>query len=58
MIEFVYNNANNTNTGHIFFELNCGYYSQVFFEDNVNFCSKSYSTNELAKKLRELIDIC
>ena len=58
MVEFVYNSAKNVSTGHIFFELNCSYHPQVFFKDNIDFCFKSHTTNELAKKLRELINIC
>ena len=40
------------------FELNCNYLSQVFFKNNVDPCSKSCSAGELAKELRELMDIC
>lgn len=55
---FAYNNSKNANTGHILFELNCGYYPQVFFEDKYDTHSKSFSANELAIKLRELMIIC
>ena len=58
MTEFAYNNAKNASTGHTPFELNCGFYPRVFFKDDVNPCSRSRSINELAKKLRELMDIC
>ena len=58
MAEFVYNNAKNASTGYTPFKLNCSFYLQVSFEDNVDPCSKSYSANTLAKKLRELMDIC
>ena len=54
MAEFAYNNAKNANTSHTPFELNCGFYPQVFFKDDVDSCS----ADKLAKKLRELIDIC
>lgn len=33
MTEFVYNNTKNTTTGHIPFELYCGYYSYVLFKE-------------------------
>ena len=56
--EFAYNNAKNASIGHTPFELNCGFYSRVFFKDNVDPCSRSRSANELAKKLRKLINIC
>ena len=58
MAEFTYNNAKNASTGHTSFKLNCGFHPRVFFKDNVNPCSKSCSANELAKELKELIDIC
>ena len=58
MAEFAYNNTKNTSTGHTLFELNCGYYSKVFFKEDIDSCLKSRSANELAKKLRELIEIC
>ena len=56
--EFAYNNAKNTSTSHTFFELNCDFHPQVFFENDVDPCFKFCSTNKLAKELRELIDIC
>ncbi len=56
--EFAYNNAKNANTGHNLFELNCGYYLRVFIEKDVKLCLKSHSANELAKELRELIEVC
>ena len=58
MAEFAYNNAKNASTGHMPFELNCGFHPRVFFEDDVNFCSRSCSANELTKELKELMDIC
>ena len=58
MAKFAYNNAKNASTGHTFFKLNCGFHPRVFFEDDIDPCSKSCSTDELAKELRELIDIC
>ena len=58
MAEFVYNNAKNASTGHIPFKLNCGFHPQVSFEDNIDLCSRSCSADELAKELRELMDIC
>ena len=58
MAEFAYNNAKNASTGHTPFELNCGFYPQVSFKDDVNPYSRSCFANKLAKKLRELMDIC
>ena len=56
--EFAYNNAKNVSTGHTPFELNCGFHPQVSFEDDINLCSRSRSADELAKELRELMEIC
>ncbi len=58
MAEFAYNNTQDASTGHIPFELNCGYYSRVFFEEDVNPRSRSRSANELVEELRELIEVC
>ncbi len=58
MAEFAYNNAKNASTSHTSFELNCGYHPRVFFEKDVNLRSRSRSTNELAKELRELMEVC
>ncbi len=58
MAEFAYNNIKNISTGHIPFKLNYGYYPRVFFEEDVDLRSKSRSANELAEKLRELIEVC
>ena len=56
--KFAYNNSMNASTGHIAFELNCGYHVHVFFEDKYNAHSKSSSAKGLAMKLRELINVC
>ena len=58
MAEFAYNNAKNVSTNHIPFELNCGYYPKVFFEEDVDLCSKFCSANKLVTELRELIEVC
>ncbi len=58
MAEFAYNNAKNASTNHTPFELNCDYYPRVFFKEDVNPHSRSYSADELAEKLRELIEAC
>ncbi len=58
MAEFAYKNAKNANTGHTFFELNCGYHPRVSFEEDVDPRSKSRSANELAEELRELMEVC
>ncbi len=58
MAEFAYNNAKNASTGHIAFELNCGYHPRVFFEENINPRSRSRSANKLAEELKELMEVC
>ena len=58
MAEFAYNNTKNASTGYTLFKLNCGYHYRVSFKENVDPCSRSRSANKLAKKIRELIEIC
>ena len=57
-MEFAYNNAKNTITGHTFFELNYGYYSRMLYKEDVNSRSQSKSADKLSKELRELMIIC
>ena len=58
MAEFAYNNTKNASTDHTLFKLNCGYHFRVFFEEDIDPCSRSCSTNELAKDLIELMKVC
>ena len=58
MVEFAYNNAKNASTGHMPFELNCGYHSQMSYEKNVDLCSQSKSVDKLLVELRELMIVC
>ena len=58
MMEFAYNNSKKASTGHMPFELNCGYHPQMLYEEKVNPRSQSKSTDELSKELRELMIIC
>lgn len=55
MAKFMYNNAKNTSCSYTAFELNCGYYLQMFYKKNVNLRFKSNSANELLAKLKELM---
>ena len=55
MAKFAYNNAKNASTSHTLFELNCDYHSQMSYEDNVNFYSKSKSADKLLAELKELM---
>ena len=57
MAEFAYNNAKNASTGYTFFELNCNYYFQMSYKNDVNSCSKSKLADKLLAKLRELMII-
>ena len=58
MADFAYNNAKNASTGHTLFELNYGYHPRVSFKEDVDPHSRSCSANELAEKLRELMEVC
>ncbi len=58
MAEFTYNNTINTSIDCIQFELNYEYHPRVLFEDKTNPHLRSCSANELAKELRELMEIC
>ena len=58
MAEFAYNNAKNASIGHTLFELNCGYYLHVSYEENLDTRSKSKTAEELSSKFRNLIVIC
>ena len=58
MVEFAYNNAKNTSTGHISFELNFSYHPRDSFEEDIDPHSKSRSANKLAEELRKLMKIC
>ena len=58
MAEFAYNNVKNASISFIPFELNCGYHPRVFYEKDLDPCSKSRTVEELSSKLRELMTIC
>ena len=58
MAEFTYNNAKNASTGHMPFELNCGYHLQMSYKEKVDLRSKSKSADKLSAKLRELMIVC
>ena len=57
MVEFVYNNAKNTSTGHTPFEPNGGYHFRVFYEKDIDPCSKSKSVEKLSSELWELMTV-
>ena len=58
MAEFAYNNVKNVSTGHILFELNCGYHFRMSYKDDVDLRSQLKSADELEAELRELIIVC
>ena len=58
MAEFAYNNAKNASTGHTLFELNCGHYLRMSYEENVDPRSQSKSADELLAELKELMIVC
>ena len=55
MAEFTYNNAINASTSYILFEFNYRYYPHVFYEKNLDLCSKLKTAKELSSKLQDLI---
>ena len=55
MAKFAYNNANNSSTGLTPFELNCGYYPQMLYKEDVEFHSQFKLSDKLLAKPRELI---
>ncbi len=58
MAEFAYNNVKNASTGHIPFELNCGFHPQASYEEDVDLHSQSKAAKELATKLENLMTVC
>ena len=54
MAEFAHNNSKNASTGHILFELNCGYHLKVLFKKDLYPCLRTCLADKLAKKLRKL----
>ena len=57
MAKFVYNNVKNINTDYTFFQVNCGYYLQILYKEDINHCSKFKSADKLSIKLKKLINI-
>ena len=57
MAEFAYNNANNASICLTSFKLNCDFYPQAFYKEDINLYSKSKSSNNLATKLTELMAV-
>ena len=53
MTEFVYNNANNTSSGHMLFKLNCGFHPWISYKKNVKLYFKSKKNLYYAKKLQK-----
>ena len=58
MAEFAYNNAKNASSGHMLFELNCGYHLRMSYKDDDNPRSKSKLADDLSAELRELMIVC
>ena len=56
--EFPYNNVGNASTGHMPFELNCGYHPWMSYKEDVDPRSQSKSADELSAELRELMIVC
>ena len=58
MAEFVYNNTMNASTGHMPFELNCGYHPRMLYKEDVDPRSHFKAADELSVELRELMIVC
>ena len=58
MTELAYNNAKNASTGHILFELNCGYRFRVSYEKDLDTRSKSKTAEKPSSELQNLIVVC
>ena len=58
MTEFAYKNVKNASTGHMPFELNCGFHLRISFAQDINPCSWSKTAVELSAELRKLITVC
>ena len=55
MAESAYNNAKNTSTGFMPFELNCWYHPRVSYEKDLDPCSQLKTAEELSSELQNLI---
>ena len=55
--EFAYNNAKNTSIGYTLFKLNCGFYSRISYEEDIDPRSKSKTAEKLATELQTLISV-
>ena len=55
MAEFAYNNFKSVSTSYMPFELNCGYYPWMLYEEKVDPHSQSKSADKLFEEFRELI---
>lgn len=58
MAKFTYNNAKNVSISYTFFELNCNYYFQISYKNDVEFHSKLKLADKLSAKLRKPIIFC
>ena len=58
MAKFAYNNAKNSSTGHMPFELNCDYHPCVSFEEDTDPRSQLKSADGLSAELQDLITVC
>ena len=58
MAEFAYNNAKNTSTGYISFELNCGFHPRVSYDENIDLRFRLKTADQLAIELEALMSMC
>lgn len=55
MPKFIYNNVKNLNTNNNLFELNCGYFSYIFYEKEIDRRSNSKLMEKILFKFCKLI---
>ena len=58
MAKFAWNNAKNASFSHKLFKLNCKYYSQMSYKEDINPRSKLKSADKLLIELRKSIIAC
>ena len=58
MAEYAYNNARNASNGQTPFEMNCGYHSHIFFEEETFPCFQPKIADELSAKLQKIMTVC
>ena len=53
--KYAYNNAKNVSIGHTLIKLNRKYHLWIFYEDDIDHCSKSKSIDKLLEELKKVM---